>query len=192
MGTRGTAEAKGTWTRQRPASARRKFEAALLTTAILCTSFVGGCAGLVSGSKTTTGLAAFQVNPTALNFGNVGVGKKATQTIAVANTGTMPVSITQATLSNPQFSLTGVTLPLSVATGQSGSFTVAVTPSATGTLTGTLTVQGSDGAAPAVVNLSATAVATAAAISLTPSSANFGSVAVGAANSQTIQISNTG
>jgi len=94
-----------------------------------------------------------------VNFGKVGVGKQTTQTVAVANTGTMPVSITQATMSNPQFSLTGVTLPLSVATGQSGNFTVAVTPSATGTLTGTLTVQGSDGAAPAVVNLSATAVA---------------------------------
>src|ERR1700675_4505490 len=97
MGTRGTAEAKGTWTRQRPASAGRKFESALMTTAILCSGLLGGCAGLVGSGKTTTGLAAFQVNPTALNFGSVGVGKKATQTIAVANTGTTAVSITHAT-----------------------------------------------------------------------------------------------
>ena len=192
MGTRGTAVAKGTWTRQRPSSARRKFEATLITTAILCAGFVGGCAGLVSGSKTTTGLAAFQVNPTALNFGSVGVGKKATQTIAVANTGTMPVSITQATLSNPQFSLTGVTFPMSIGTGQSGNFTVGVTPSKAGTLTGTLTVQGSDGAAPATVNLSATAVAPAPQISLSSTSVQFGTVGLGSTSNLNVTISNTG
>ena len=188
----GTAEAKGMRARRRPVSLRQVLNSIALSAVVLCTGILGGCAGIVSGTKSVTGQAAFQVSPTAVSFGKVGVGKQTTQTVAVANTGTMPVSITQATMSNPQFSLTGVTLPLSVATGQSGSFTVAVTPSATGTLTGTLTVQGSDGAAPAVVNLSATAVATAAAISLTPSSANFGSVAVGATNSQTIQIGNTG
>ena len=104
----------------------------------------------------------------------------------------MAVSITQASISNPQFSLSGVTLPMSIATGQSGNFTVAVTPSATGTLSGTLTVQGSNGATPAVVNLSATAVAAAPGISLTPSGAIFGSVAMGSTNSQTIQIGNPG
>ena len=192
MGTRGTAEAKGAWTSQRPASARRKFEAALLTTAILCTGLLGGCAGLVGRGKTTTGLAAFQVNPTALNFGKVGVGKQVTQTIAVANTGTMPVSITQATLSNSQFSLTGVTLPMAIGTGQSGNLTVGVTPSAAGTLTGTLTVQGSDGATPAVVNLSATAVAPAPQISLSSTSVQFGTVGIGSTSNLSLTISNTG
>lgn len=193
MEARGAAGTKGKWTRQRPASACRKFEAALMTTAILCAGFVSGCAGLVSsGGKTTTGLAAFQLNPTALNFGNVGVGKKATQTIAVANTGTMPVSITQATLSNPQFSLTGVTLPMSIGTGQSGNFTVGVTPSTAGTVTGTLTVQGSDGATPAVVNLSATAVAPAPQISLSSTSVQFGTVGIGATSNLSLMISNTG
>jgi Abnormal spindle-like microcephaly-assoc'd, ASPM-SPD-2-Hydin len=188
----GTAEAKGLGARQEPVSLRQVLNSIALSTALLCTGIVGGCAGIVTGTKTTTGQAAFHVNPTAVNFGNVGVGKQTTQTIAVANTGKMPVSITQAASSNPQFSLTGVTLPVSLATGETGSFTVSVTPSAIGNLTGTLTVHGSNGAAPAVVNLSATAVASAAAISLTPSSANFGSVAVGATNSQTIQIGNTG
>jgi len=186
------AEAKGIGARQGLVSLPQVLNLIVLSTALLCTGILGGCAGIVNGSKTTTGQAAFQVSPTAVNFGNVGVGKQTTQTIAVANTGTMPISITQATISNPQFSLMGVTLPLAIATGQSGNVTVAVTPSAAGTLTGTLTVQGNDGAAPAVVSLSATAVTAAPGISLTPSSANFGSVAVGSTNSQTIQISNTG
>jgi hypothetical protein len=163
-----------------------------LTAAVVCAGFLSGCAGLVGGSKTTTGVAAFQVNPTTLNFGNVGVGKKATQTIAVANTGTMPISITQATPSNSQFSWTGVTLPMSIGTGQSGSFTVGVTPSAAGNLTGTLTIQGSDGAAPAVVNLSATAVASAPQIALNSNSVQFGTVTDGSTGSATLLISNNG
>jgi len=192
MGTRGTADANEMGARQRPASLRQVFDSVVLSTALLCTGILGGCAGIVNGTKTTTGQAAFQVSPTSVNFGKVGVGKQTTQTIAVSNTGSTTVSITQATISNPQFSLTGVTLPISVATGQSGNFTVAVTPSATGTLSGTLTVQGSNGATPAVVNLSATAVAAAPGISLTPSGAIFGSVAMGSTNSQTIQIGNPG
>ena len=188
----GTAGAKGMRARRRPVSLHQVLNLIALSAVVLCTGILGGCAGIVSGAKGVTGQAAFQVSPTAVNFGNVGVGKQTTQTVAVANTGTMPVSITQATMSNPQFSLTGVTLPLSVAIGQSGNFTVAVTPSATGTLTGTLTVQGSDGAAPAVVNLSATAVAATPQISLSSTSIPFGTVGIGSTGNMNLTVSNTG
>src|SRR6267378_2443309 len=188
----GTAGAKGMRARRRPVSLHQVLNLIALSAVVLCTGILGGCAGIVSGAKGVTGQAAFQVSPTAVNFGNVGVGKQTTQTVAVANTGTMPVSITQATMSNPQFSLTGVTLPLSVAIGQSGNFTVAVTPSATGTLTGTLTVQGSDGAAPAVVNLSATAVAATPQISLSSASIPFGTVGIGSTGNMNLTVSNTG
>ena len=192
MGTGETAKARRAGTRQRPANARRRIEAALLTTAILCLGFLSGCAGVVSANKTTTGVAAFQVNPTALNFGKVTVGKQTTQTIIVANTGTMPVSITQATLSNPQFNWTGAALPMAIATGQSGNLTVGVTPSAAGTVSGTLTFQGSDGATPTVVNLSATAVAPTPQISFSSPSMQFGTVGVGATSNLSLTISNTG
>ena len=188
----GTAGAKRMRARRRPVSLRQVLNSIALSAVVLCTGILGGCAGIVSGAKSVTGQAAFQVSPTAVNFGKVGVGKQTTQTVAVANTGTMPVSITQATMSNPQFSLTGVTLPLSVATGQSGNFTVAVTPSGAGTLTGTLTVQGSDGAAPAVVNLSATAVAATPQISLSSTSIPFGTVGIGSTGNMNLTVSNTG
>jgi hypothetical protein len=178
--------------RQRPVSLRQVLNSIALSAALLCTGIFGGCAGIVNGTKTATGQAAFQVSPTSVNFGKVGVGKQTTQTVAVANTGTMPISITQATISNAQFSLTGVTLPLSMATGQSGNFTVAVTPSAAGTLTGTLTVQGNNGATPAVVNLSATAVAAAPQISLSSTSVQFGTVGIGSTSNLNLTISNTG
>jgi Abnormal spindle-like microcephaly-assoc'd, ASPM-SPD-2-Hydin/Protein of unknown function (DUF1573) len=193
MRIKGTAQANGIAAWQRPASPRRRLDAVLLSTALFCTGILGGCAGVVSANKTTTsGQAAFQVSPTAVNFGKVGVGKQGTQTIAVSNTGSTTVSITQATLSNPQFSLTGVTLPMSVATGQTGNFTVAVTPSAAGTVSGTLTVQGSGVATPAVVNLAATAVAPAPQISLSSSSVQFGTVGTGSTSNLSLTISNLG
>jgi len=187
-----TAKARGMGARQRPARLRQVFDSVALSTALLCTGILGGCAGIVSGTKTTPGQTAFQVSPTAVNFGKVGVGKQTTQTVAVSNTGSTTVSITQATISNPQFSLTGVTLPMSIATGQSGNFTVAVTPSTTGTLSGTLTVQGSNVTTPAVVNLSATAVAPAPQISVSSSSVQFGTVGVGSTGNMNVTISNTG
>jgi len=193
MRIKGTAEANGIGARQRPAGQRQLFDAILLSTALFCTGILGGCAGLVSANKTTTGVqSTFQVSPTTLNFGKVGVGKQSSQTIAVSNTGSATVSITQATLSNPQFSLTGVTLPVSMTAGQTGNFTVAVTPSAAGTVSGTLTVQGSNGAAPAVVNLAATAVAPAPQISVSSSAIQFGTVGKGSTSNLNLTISNIG
>jgi hypothetical protein len=192
MRTRGTAMATRMGVRQRPVGPRQKFNSILLSTVLLGSGILSGCAGLVNGTKTTTGQAAFQVSPSSVSFGKVGVGKQTTQTVAVTNTGTMPVSITQAASSNPAFSLAGVTLPIAVATGQTGNFTVAVTPNATGTLTGTLTLQGSNGAPPETVNLSATAVASAPQISLSSTSIQFGTVGVGSTSNLNLAISNTG
>jgi len=193
MRIKGTAEAKGIGARQRPASPRQLFSAILLSATLFCTGILGGCAGLVSANKTTTsGQAAFQVSPTTVNFGKVGVGKQTTQTIALTNTGSLPVSITQATTSNPAFSWTGVTLPMSMATGQSANFTVVVMPSAAGAVSGTLTVQGSNGATPAVVNLAATAVAPAPQISVSSSSVQFGTVGTGSRSNLSLTVSNTG
>ena len=192
MGTGETANARGTGAQQRPRSLHQGLDKLVLSTVLFSTGILGGCAGFVSGTKTTTVQAAFQVSPTTVSFGKVGVGKQTTQVIAVANTGSMPVSITQATVSNPQFSLTGVTLPLSIATGQAGNFTVAVTPTAAGTLSGTMTVLGSAGAAAEVISLSATAVAAAPQISLSSSPVEFGTVKVGATGNQNLLISNNG
>ena len=188
-----TAGANGMGARQRPASARQLLDAILISTALFCIGILGGCAGLVSANKSTTTVqAAFQVSPTTLNFGKVGVGKQTSQTIAVANTGSVPVTITQATTSNAAFSWTGVTLPMALASGQTGNVTVAVTPSAAGAVSGTLTLQGSDGAPPAVVNLAATAVAPAPQISVSSSTVQFGTVGDGSSSNLSLTISNTG
>jgi len=175
-------------------SDRGNFRGTLvLVLLLLPVLIVSGCAGVVTKSGTQTIPGIFQLNPAAINFGNVAVGKQSSQTVSVSNTGTVAVNIMQATFSNSQFSLSGVTLPMSLAAGNSGSFSVNVKPTAAGSVTGTMTVSGDSGSSPVVVNLAATAVnGTQPQISASPASINFGSVSTGLNGTATLTLSNTG
>lgn len=181
---------RGEWAKPQSRLGGRTARAGFLLAALFSSGILGGCAGFVNGAKTAI-QAAFQLNPTSVNFGRVGVGRQTTQTIAIANTGNTAVSITQATVSNSQFSLPGATFPMSLATGQSTNLTVAVTPTTAGNVTGTMTAQSSDGSSQ-VVNLAATAVAPAPQISLSSSSVQFGTVTDGSTGNANLTISNTG
>ena len=165
--------------------------ATLLAAILLSVALLNGCAGVVTGTKSAI-QAAFQVNPSSVNFGKVSVGKQSTQSVAISNTGKSVISITQATFSNPQFSLSGAAFPMSMAAGQSGNMIVALTPTSSGNVTGTMTVQGSDGTSPAVVNLSATATSSGPQISLSNNSVQFGTVSVGSTGNAVLTISNAG
>lgn len=167
---------------------------ALLFVVVLAAGMVGvGCTGVVSASKPTDpGTAVIQLNPATVSFGSVQVGKQSNQTITIANTGTASMNVTQATVSNSQFKISGLTLPAAMTSGQSATFTVSVTPSASGAVSGTLTVQGDSGSSPATVNLTATAVASNPQASLSASSVNFGNVAVTTSGSSALTISNSG
>ena len=170
---------------------RRRVQSCAVLTAFLASGLLGGCSGLVNGAKQTI-QAAFQLNPTSVNFGKVAVGKQTTQPVSVANTGNTTLSITQATFSNPQFSLPGTTFPMSMSSGQSSNLMVAVTPTTAGTVTGTMTVQGNDGSSPVTVNLSATAAAAGPQISLSSTAVTFGTVTVGSTGNQSVTIANNG
>src|SRR5262249_23610966 len=139
-----------------------------------------------------SGSATLQLNPTSVNFGNVTVGKSSSQTVTILNVGTASVTVTQATVSNSQFSISGVTLPMTVAAGQAGTATVSVTPTASGPITGTLSILGESGTAPVVVNLTASGVTASPQISVSNASVNFGNVTVGAQGTSTLTLSNAG
>ena len=153
---------------------------------------LSGCTGIVTSAKPTSAAASFQVNPANVNFGQVVVGKQATQQVTLANTGNVALNITQIAISDPHFSLAGTKLPVAVAVGKSSDFTVAVNATATGNVTGTLTAQGDEGSAPVVVKLSATAVSAPSTLSLSAASINFGSVAVGSKGTSNLVLTNSG
>src|SRR5215468_1892472 len=168
------------------------FEHAVLLAIALVALCLSGCAGIATGPGKQATQALFQLNPSALNFGRVSVGKPTTQAVSVSNSGTVAVSITQAAFSNTQFSLAGTSLPMALAVGQSGTITVAVNPTLAGNVTGTLTVIGDGSSSPVVANLSATAVSGSPQLSVTPASIDFGTLSNGLKGTASLTLNNVG
>ena len=164
----------------------------LVAIALIALVTLSGCAGIATGPGKQATQALFQLNPNALNFGKVSVGKPTTQAVSVSNPGTVAVNITQAAFSNTQFSLAGTSLPLALAVGQSGTITVAVNPTSSGNVTGTLTVTGDGNSSPAVANLSATAVSGSPQLSVTPASIDFGTLSNGLKGTASLTLNNVG
>jgi hypothetical protein len=127
--------------------------------------------------------------PASLNFGNINVGSSTTQNVQLSNTGNSSVTVTQVAASGAGISVSGVAMPLTLAPSQGVPLTVKYSPTVSGATAGSVTVTNSDG-----VNATEAVTGTAiqAGLSITPASATFGSVVTGNANSQTIQIRNSG
>jgi len=87
-----------------------------------------------------TGIAAGQLNltPTTLNFGSVVVGASASLTGTLSATGSS-VTVSSATVGTSEFTLSGLSFPFVLATGQSAPFTVIFRPQSSGTASDNLT-----------------------------------------------------
>jgi Abnormal spindle-like microcephaly-assoc'd, ASPM-SPD-2-Hydin/Immunoglobulin domain/Protein of unknown function (DUF1573) len=159
------------------------------------TLLLSGCSGLVTAGGTKSQpaqQAAIQVTPSSFNFGNLVVGKKISQTATVANTGNTSINVTAAAVSSGQFSVSGLTMPLSLPAGQSSTFQVWFDPSAAGSVTGTLTVQTDNGVSPGQVALTGVATAPPQQISVSSTSLNLGSTTVGATLHGSLTLTNAG
>lgn len=171
-------------------------------------SFAPAAAGAVSGGLSLTSNAptsplavalsgtgvaqTLQVSasPASLSFGNLAVGSTASQSVTLSNTGNSNVSVSQLSVSGSGFTTSGLTLPLTLAAGQTASFSVTFSPTSAGSLSATATVTSNATNSPASIALSGTGIQPA--ISVIPSSVAFGSLAVGVTNSQTLAIQNPG
>jgi P pilus assembly chaperone PapD len=132
------------------------------------------------------------VTPASASFGNVTVGVSNSQLLTIKNTGTANLSVTQAALAGTGFSLTGLTLPLTVAPGGSSSFTLGFTPAVAGSITGSVTLVNNAPSSPLVVALAGIGVAPALQLTASPVSLSFGSIATGTSTTQSVRVTNTG
>ena len=89
----------------------------------------------LSGTGTTSG--QLSLSPTSASFGNVTVGSTASQS-GKLTAGGASVTITSASSSSSEFVLSGISLPKTLAAGQSVSYSVAFTPQSSGTASATL------------------------------------------------------
>ena len=147
---------------------------------------------VVVGINATATSSTLAATPSSVSFGNVAVGSDTTQTIRLQNIGTSQVTISAITPSVSSIAISGVTLPIKLASGTSATLTAAYKPTAAGSVAGKITVTSNAVGSPTIVDLSATAAA--AAVQLTPSasSLSFGNVTVGSSGTSQLTVKSTG
>jgi hypothetical protein len=112
----------------------------------------------VSGTGVAANKATLGVSPTSLSFGNVTVGSSASLPLTLSATnGTVTISAAQ--VNSSEFTLSGLTLPKSLAAGQSVTVTMTFKPNASGTATANLTLTSDAANSPTTVTLAGVGVA---------------------------------
>jgi hypothetical protein len=143
----------------------------------------------LSGTGTQSQLGA---NPTSAAFGSVTVGNSNSQPINLTNSGTAAVTISQAQISGAGFSLSGLTTPLTINSGKNFTFNAVFTPSAAGTVSGSISLTSNAPGSPLAIPLSGTGVAATFLLSLSTSNLSFGNVNVGSNGQMSVSLTNTG
>ena len=155
--------------------------------------------GKVSPSTITTSLsgtgattpAQLVANPASLDFASVQVGSKQTQFEALTNSGGSSLTISQATVTGAGFSVTGLTLPITLNAGASVTFSVVFAPQTSGSASGKITIVSNASNPTVTASLSGTGTAQGQ-LALTPTALNFGSVTDGTKLSRTSSLSASG
>ena len=130
--------------------------------------------------------------PATISFGSVAVGVSNTQTLTVRDSGNANLIVSQATIAGAGLSITGPTLPVTVAPGQSTVFTVRYSPGTAGSSTGTISIASNAPHSPLAVPLSGAAVSQSLQLSANPSSLAFGNVTQGTSSKESVTLTNTG
>ncbi len=151
---------------------------------------LSGCTGMVNaGPKTAQ--SAVQVTPSAVDFGVTDVGKKISHPASVTNLGAEAVTLTDASVSNDEFSISGLQFPVSIQSGQKANFTVWFKGSKAGKTTATFNFHGNKGPSDPVV-VTGTAGSTAAQLSVSTTAHDFGKVTVNTSNPAALTLTNSG
>src|SRR5438270_3030429 len=144
----------------------------------------------LTGTGATAGTPGASVSPTSLTFGNQTVGtSSAAQTVTVSNTGSAALTITSIVASG-DFAASN-TCGGSLAAGGNCSISVTLTPTASGTRTGSLSVTDNATGSPQTVSLTGTGSSTAADFSLSVSPTS-GTITAGQSATFTLSVTPSG
>jgi hypothetical protein len=145
----------------------------------------------VSGTGVTAA-GTVATTPASVSFGTVANGTTNSQTVQLKNTGTASMTISSATVSGTGFKLSGISLPLTLSSGQTSTFTVGFNPAVSGSVTGSVTIKSNATNPTYTMALSGTGAAATRTISLGTSSLNFGNEIVGGSSTLQVAVKNTG
>jgi hypothetical protein len=134
----------------------------------------------VSGESVTA-------SPSIVSFGQVALGASSTVPVVLKNDRSSKVTLSALQITGSEFSASGLTLPLTLSSGQSVTVNVTFAPQSAGTIGGSLFVSGP------TLNLPLTGTGTAPGqLGIAPAPLNFGDVPVGTTQTQPITMSATG
>src|SRR2546428_563696 len=131
------------------------------------TGSVSGSVSLVSdapNSPSTIALSGagvqpqLSVTPPSVSFGNVLVGSTGVQNLTLTNSGSANLTIAQGSVTGAGFSISAPTFPLTLPPAQSSTFSVQFAPTATGSVSASISLVSDAPHSPSTIALSATGV----------------------------------
>lgn len=148
---------------------------------------------IVAAPDSAVAQVSFTVSPSSITFANQTVGTvSSNHEITVTNTGTTALMIDSYTATPLEFPLFSGHAPATLAPGEVTRFGFGFAPGAAQTYNGSFTLN-VHGAAPVVVPLTGTGVSTGAAVTVSPATITFGSLAAGTTSpAQTVTVTNVG
>ncbi|MGA8504075.1 MAG: choice-of-anchor D domain-containing protein, partial [Candidatus Sulfotelmatobacter sp.] len=126
-----------------------------------------------------------------LDFGSVTEGASKTLTTSISNAGTTSVTISSIAISSRYFSLTGPSLPVTIAAGQNSTISLVFTPNAAGAFSAIVSLTCNASNVSTTLSLSGAGLADGQ-LAVSPTTQSFGSVAVGSQSTQTVTLTNNG
>ncbi|MCU1240019.1 MAG: uncharacterized protein JWO71_745, partial [Candidatus Acidoferrum typicum] len=145
-----------------------------------------------SAATLTVNGAQISLVPASVGFGNVVMATASTQTMTLTNSGTANLTISQASVSGPGFSITGLTVPVTIAAGKNITFNAVFAPNTSGSATGSVSLLNNAPNSPVAIPLSGTGVAATFLLGANPTSLSFGNVNVGSNSSLGATLTNNG
>jgi hypothetical protein len=146
----------------------------------------------LSGTATTAHTSTLTATPSSITFGNVVIGTQTTQTIRLANSGTANVTVSGLAPSVAAVSVSGLTVPITLAPGTSANFTAAFKPTAASSVSGNITVTSNATDSSMPIALTGTGEAAVPQLTANPTSLSFGNTTVGSSNVKQVTVTNTG
>jgi hypothetical protein len=152
---------------------------------MLLAASCGGGSGTLNNTAGTNS-ATLSLNTSSVDFGNVALGSNKVNSIMLQNTAGskgLNIVVSQITISGAAYSVNLPGLPLTLPPGQSSNVAVIFAPTTAGLQTGSLTITVSGASTSILVSLTGTGLA-AGQLGVSPSSMDFGNVAVGSSQDQ--------
>ena len=171
-----------------PQEARKLLVFAGVLPLVICGTLSVPAAARSSSATTQQKLVA---NPASISFGSVQVSSTKNSGETLTNASNSKLTVSQATVTGAGFSFSGLALPLTLTPGQSFTLNVSFTPKSAGSASGSLSFNCKPSNFTITVPLSGSGIS-GGQLGISPTSLNFGSVALGSSKSMSATLSASG